>query len=207
MDLTITNDIQGHTLEVNIQSSATIERPSQYKQPDDLPEEEAQGMYKTNRREEAQCDKHIELQNIVTQYQKCQRPTAGLYNYRVVLFEDKASAVLLKLRQKSADQEHDELEINSVCRYKPYLQYSPGTDVKQVILMQRYYSDKRILSLQLIFQPKQLLDEILHRKWTPCKSPRRKQNDRRSIPKTFFLLPCEVRQKLGVEMQRWTNHE
>ena len=169
LEMSIRNDIHTKAIEVNIQSTGTVEEEQIYILPDDELDENQLWQEKQNVRDHAQNETHNEPENDVTELQQFHKPTSGLISYSSGHFKDNArirleqnnDIVLRNLRAKIEGNPFDENELTSDSRYQHYLQNITRIEIKHEVLTRKYYTDTGTISHYQILLPIQLLDEFL----------------------------------------------
>ena len=169
LEMDLRNDIQTKAIEVNIQSSGIAEEEQIYIHPDDENDEKTLWEQKDNIRNQTQTEKHNEPENEITELLNFHKPTAGTIDYREGHFRDNAKIrleqnndqFLRNLRAKIEGEPFDESAFTQDNRYQLYLQNIPRIEIRQDILVQKYYNDIGQISHYQILLPKQLLEEFL----------------------------------------------
>ena len=169
LEMSLRNDIQTKAIEVNIQSSGTVEEEQIYILPDDEVDENQLWKEKQNVRNQAQNETHNDPENNVTELQQFHKPTSGLNTCSVGHFRDNArirleqnnDIVLRNLRAKIEGNTFDENDLASDYRYQHYLQNITRIEIKQEVLTRKYYTDTGTTSHYQILLPTQLLEGLL----------------------------------------------
>ena len=170
LELNITNDVTTKAIEVIIQSRGVAEEESLYILPEEAPSEQQLWEEKESLRKTAKEETHNEPEYEVSELQYFQKPTAGTVDYRERHFKDNAKIrleqnndpVFCNLRARIAGESYDETEFTQDYRYKHYLQNIPRIEIRQDVLIQKYYNNKGMISHCQILLPKQLSDEFIH---------------------------------------------
>ena len=146
-----------------------MEEEQIYILPDDEFDENKLWEEKQNVRNQAQTETHNDPENNVTELQQFHKPTSGLNTCSEGHFRDNArikleqnnDIVLRNLRAKIEGNPFDENDLASDYRYQHYLQNITRIEIKQEVLMRRYYTDTGTTSHYQISLPTQLLEELL----------------------------------------------
>ena len=169
LEMNLRNDIQTKAIEVNIQSSGITEEEQIHIHADDENDEKTLWEQKDNIRNQTQTETHNEPENEITELLNFHKPNAGTIDYREGHFRDNAKIrleqnndqFLRNLRAKIEGQLFDESAFTQDNCYQHYLQNIPRIEIRQDILVQKYYNDIGQISHYQILLPKQLLEEFL----------------------------------------------
>ena len=169
LEMTIRNDIHTKAIEVNIQSTGTVDEEQIYILQEDEIDENQLWEEKQNIRNQAQTETHNEPETDVSELQQFHTPTSGLISISSGYFKDNArirleqnnDIVLRNLRAKLEGNPFDENELASDYRYQHYLQNITRIEIKQEVLTRKYYTDTGTISHYQILLPIQLLEELL----------------------------------------------
>ena len=149
LEMSIRNDIQTRSIEVNIQSTGIVEEEQFYIPPDDAIEENQLWEEKLNVRNQARNETHNDSGNSITELQNFHKPTSGLNtcseghfkDYARIRNEQNSDIVLRILRVKLEGNPFDENDLASDYRYQHYFQNLIRIETKQEVLTRRYHTN------------------------------------------------------------------
>ena len=170
LEFTIRDDIQVTPIEVNIQSNGVAEEETLYLEGEDALTQEQLWKQKQHSGDKAKFAHEKLALGEIDQMQKYHHPTASRYQHKFGHFKDNAKIrieknndpVLRNLRKIVEKQISDENEFISDTRYKYYQQNLPRTEVRNDVLVRKYYDDTGMISHYQLLLPHQLPNEFLH---------------------------------------------